>query len=159
MSKYAESTQVSVEKSRGEIERTLQRYGADAFGYLYRDGLSIIEFSANGRHVRFRLPLPKRDSEEFTKTPTGKKRSANSAVAAWEQACRQRWRALALCIKAKLEAVECGITLFEEEFLAHIVDPCTNRTVGEVVLPQVERSYIEGDPSPLMMEWKGESDG
>jgi hypothetical protein len=30
MSRYAENTSVSVENSRGEIERTLQRYGADS---------------------------------------------------------------------------------------------------------------------------------
>lgn len=31
---YADNTSVSVEKSRGEIERTLGRYGATAFGYM-----------------------------------------------------------------------------------------------------------------------------
>ena len=35
----------------------------------------------------------------------------------WEQACRQRWRALALVIKAKLEAIDAEISTFEEEFL------------------------------------------
>ena len=39
------------------------------------------------------------------------------------QACRQRWRALLLIIRAKLEAVESGITTLESEFLANIVLP------------------------------------
>ena len=30
---YAQQTQVSTDKSRAEIERTLQRYGADQFMY------------------------------------------------------------------------------------------------------------------------------
>ena len=51
---------------------------------------------------------------------------------------RQRWRALALCIKAKLEAVECGITSFEEEFLAHVVMP-NGQTFGKLALAQIER--------------------
>jgi hypothetical protein len=33
VSRYAENTSVSVESSRGEIERTLQRYGAASFAY------------------------------------------------------------------------------------------------------------------------------
>lgn len=33
MSRYAETTSVSSESSRGEIERTLSRYGASSFMY------------------------------------------------------------------------------------------------------------------------------
>ncbi|WP_198651245.1 hypothetical protein [Salinicola sp. CPA57] len=68
---------------------------------------------------------------------------------AWEQACRQRWRALALVIKAKLEAVESGITMFEEEFLAHIVLP-NGGTVGGWMLPQIKKSYDSGSMPPLL---------
>jgi hypothetical protein len=62
---------------------------------------------------------------------------------------RQRWRALALVIKAKLEAVEAGITIFEEEFLAHIVLP-DGRTAGEYMVPQIEESYRTKQMPPLL---------
>lgn len=63
-------------------------------------------------------------------TPTGRRtRSDDAAEKAWEQATRQRWRALHLVVKAKLEAVESGITVFDDEFLAHIVLP-DGGTVG-----------------------------
>lgn len=62
---------------------------------------------------------------------------------------RQRWRALALVIKAKLEAVEAGITEFEEEFLAHIVLP-NGGTVGQFMLPQVATAYETGQMPPLL---------
>src|SRR4051794_9343207 len=124
MSRYAESTSVSVENSRGEIERTLQRYGADSFAYGWEVGRAVVQFSHQGRHIRFVLPLPDKDSPEFTLTPSKKySRSEADAFKAWEQACRQRWRALALAIKAKLEAVEAGITSFDDEFQAFIVLP------------------------------------
>jgi hypothetical protein len=55
---------------------------------------------------------------------------------AWEQACRSRWRALLLCIKAKLEACAVGITTFDSEFLAHIVTG-DGRTVAERIVPQL----------------------
>jgi hypothetical protein len=150
MRRYAEKTGVPVDRSRAEIERTLVRYGADAFRYGWKAGLATIEFAAHGRHIRFSLPLPRRDDHEFTLTPTGRERSEVQAERAWEQACRQRWRALGLAIKAKLEAVECGIAEFEQEFLAYVVDPQTGRTVGEVIRPQLAVSY-EAQPAPLLL--------
>lgn len=58
--------------------------------------------------------------------------------------------ALKLVIQAKLEAVEAGITTFEDEFLAHLVLP-SGETFGEWAAPQLERAYITGAmPSSLL---------
>ena len=130
----------------------LRRYGADQFAYGRDDtqGIASIQFRANDRHVRFTLQLPQRDSANFTKTPTGKERSRDAAYKAWEQACRQKWRALALCVKAKLEAVDAGITEFDDEFLAHIVLP-GQTTVGEWLKPQIDQVYLTGEmPKDLL---------
>jgi len=67
----------------------------------------------------------------------------------WEQACRQRWRALALAIKAKLEAVESGITGFEEEFLSHII-MADGKTIGEHIVPQVAQLCSPAALPPLL---------
>jgi hypothetical protein len=114
--RYARRTKVTISKSRSEIESIVERYGADQFGSAFdRDGLrAMIQFRIDRWLVRFILPLPnQKETDE-----------------------RQRWRALALVIKAKLEAVESGITAFEEEFLPHIVMP-TGQTVGEWAGPQL----------------------
>lgn len=147
MSRYAEKTSVSSEKSRAEIERTLSRYGADSFFYGTQSGRAVVAFEAFARRVRFELSLPRRD--EFAETETGRARSPASQESAYEQAVRQRWRALALVIKAKLEAVESGITTFEDEFLAHIVLP-GGETVGQWMKPQVERAYLTGKLPPML---------
>lgn len=141
MGKYASNTNVSSELSRLEIEKTLIRYGADNFAYATQKGRAFIAFMMNERQIKFILPLPQ--IEEFKKTPTGRERSENSKYEAWEQACRQRWRALNLVIKAKLEAVECGISVFEDEFMSNIVLP-GGQTVGEFMKPQIEQAYISG---------------
>ncbi len=142
MAGYAKGTSVSVEKSRMEIESTLERFGADQFTYGRDDsrGLAMIQFRSKGRHVRFILTLPMRDAEEFTQSKRGP-RSPENSYTAWEQACRERWRALAACIKAKLAAVEAEITQFEDEFLAHIVLP-NEQTVGDWLKPQIEQVYL-----------------
>lgn len=150
MARYAANTDVSVEKSKAEIERTLARYGASAFMYGTGPTEAVIAFEAKSRRIIFRLPLPSRDAREFTHTESkGLRRSASAAEAAWEQACRQKWRALSLAIKAKLEAVASGITTFEDEFLAHIVMP-DGITVGEHIKPRVEEAYLSGHMTPLL---------
>lgn len=146
MTRFAENTSVSVEKSRAEIETILTRYGASQFGYATDTmrGLATIQFCAKGRHIRFTLNLPLFSDKQFMYTPSRKqRRSPEEQGKAWEQACRQRWRALCLCIKAKLEAVECGITEFEAEFMAHIVLP-TGGTVGQLMGPQIQQAYLTG---------------
>ncbi|GBR74832.1 hypothetical protein NO1_1939, partial [Candidatus Termititenax aidoneus] len=58
---------------------------------------------------------------------------------------------LALCIKAKLEAVESGISHFEDEFLANFVMP-NGQTFGECVVPQIDRIYKNGSvPNQLLI--------
>ena len=110
--KYASATSVSTEKSRGEIERTIMRYGADQFIYGWETDRSIIGFRYKKRMIRFELLLPNRS--DYDTTPTGRYRSQNAQEKHYEQAQRQRWRALVLCIKAKLAAVEAGCTTFED---------------------------------------------
>src|SRR5262245_61801381 len=111
MTRFASDTDVPVERSRAEIERMIIRYGASATGFLHSNESAIIVFEAKGRRIRFDLPLPRRNDERFTRTRVNQhsaytKRSPEKSLAAWEQACRSAWRALALVIKAKLEAVE-----------------------------------------------------
>lgn len=142
MTKYAANTTVSTESSRGEIERTLQRYGADQFMYGWSGSMAVIEFAASDRRIRFTLTLPGRGDDEFMFHSRGQ-RTNEAALKAWEQACRQKWRALALCIKAKLEAVESEISTFEDEFLAHTVLP-DGRTAGEWMQPQITEVYKTG---------------
>lgn len=149
MTRYAESTTVPADRSRAEIEKTLQRYGADGFMYGWSGESAVVAFRAKDRHVKFVLPMPDRKAEEFTQTPTGKARSAAQRDAAYDQAVRQRWRALALVIKAKLEAVETGVTCFEDEFMAHIVLP-DGQTVGDWMRPQIADAYSNGRMPPLL---------
>ena len=154
MTRYAANTQVGTDRSRAEIERTLQRYGATSFMYGWQNTSAMIAFEMEGRRVKFILPLPDRNADEFRLTPGRRhERSDSQALAEWEKACRQRWRALALVIKAKLEAVETGITEFEEEFLAHIVLP-NGQTVGEYALPEIARAYQTGKMVPLLPHLK-----
>ena len=154
MTRYAANTEVSSTKSRDEIERTLTRYGADQFMYGWQEGAAVVGFRMEGRMIRFILPLPDRSDPTFTEyvsRGTKTARAPEAAAKLYEQAVRQKWRALALVIKAKLEAVESGIAVFDDEFMANIVLP-DGGTVGAFMRPQIAIAYQKGEmPTALPM--------
>ena len=151
---FASDTNVSINRTREEIIRTLQRYGADAFGYVTEGDRSAIYFQIRGLRVNLHATLP--DYADFEKMPNRNARRTEQAQRrAYDQACRQRWRALLLIIKAKLEAIESGITTLEEEFLPHIMLPSGDR-VGDWLLPQVEESYRSGQMPPMLPQGRNQ---
>ena len=157
MGKYAAKTMVSSDRSKAEIEKTLRRYGADQFISGWKEAQAMIQFRIKNKMVRFTLPLPNQEDFRFKidgRCSEKREVSQDIMMKDWEQACRQRWRALCLSIKAKLESVECEIGSFEKEFLAYIVIPGKNgQTIGEVMVPQIEDAYANGKAPRL--GWEG----
>lgn len=147
---YAKNTDVTSDRSRQEIERDLMRFGATGFSYGWETCRAMVEFLYNKRRVRLTLDLPPR--EKFQNRPKGVRDWNEARVnAAWEQAKRQRWRALSLVLKAKLVAVTEGIKTFEHEFGMDTVMG-DNRTVAEHVLPRIEQAYLSGStPQQLLL--------
>lgn len=135
---YAKHTKVPIEQSRVEIENTLMRYGATAFMVASQFDRATIMFEANERRIRFDLPLL---SVAAAKTVAGQETA--------KQENRRRWRALCLCIKAKLESVESKIETFEEAFLSHVVMP-DGTTVGDYARPRIAEVYKGGGMIPLL---------
>jgi hypothetical protein len=131
---YANRTTVKPDKTRAEIEKTLECYGATGFAYGTELGRAMIGFQTKERRIRFLLPL----------APPPRSTQAQA-----EQFVRSRWRALLLAIKAKLEAVEAGIETFDEAFLSHIVMP-NGQTMAEHALPYVAEAYSTGKMPPLL---------
>lgn len=148
MPTYAKDTTVTVDKSKAEVERTLTRYGATAFMQGWDQERAVLAFVIHGRQIRMVVPMPKK--EEFRYSPSRRVRRSDAAMLeAWEQGCRQRWRALGLVVKAKLEAVEAGISTIEQEFMAHTVLP-NGQTAGEFLLPQIQVAYETGAMPALL---------
>ncbi len=147
---YAKDTSVSVERSKAEIERVVMKYGAASFASFSSRDEARIAFEASGRHIIFVLPLPSQDDDRFKKIPAKRRvRRPEQQYAAWEQECRAKWRALLLCIRAKLESVEAGIETFEEAFLAHVMMP-DGRTIADHITPRIEIVYKSGKIQPLL---------
>lgn len=133
---YAADTGVPVERSKQQIEALLRQRGCEGFASAWHKSGHQIEFVWKGMRIRFTLPGIDEKAHAFDRQ--GRPRNETHKMNAIQQADRSRWRGLFLVVKAKLEAVESGISIFEEEFLAFIVDPATNMTVGEHLVPQIQ---------------------
>jgi hypothetical protein len=89
------------------------------------------------RRVQLEIPMP-HEVESGSKART-------------EAATRQRWRSLVLVLKAKLEAVESGISTLEAEFLANVVMP-NGQTIGQSILPRLSEAVQSGRLLPESTE-------
>jgi|RhiMethySRZTD1v2_1073278.scaffolds.fasta_scaffold39857_9 hypothetical protein len=128
---YATETKVPVAKTRAEIERLLEKHGTKNFMSMLALDRAVIIFELKERRIRFDLPLPK------------------GSARGDEQRTRSLWRALLLCIKAKLESVESKIETFDEAFLAQTVMP-DGKTVYEHTAPTIKQVYASGEMRPLL---------
>ena len=153
MSQYANNTSVSPEKSQSEIQKTLRKYGADRFGIMEEKTKAHVMFEYSGLSIQLSIDLP--DESEFITTESGRDRSKTSIETAYNQAIRQRWRALLLAIKAKLEAVECGISTIEKEFLAFMVMP-DGRSLSDHLIPKIHQ-IVKSGKMPKLLSY-GQSD-
>jgi hypothetical protein len=141
MSRYAENTTVSPEKSQEEIKRILRKYGADRFGVMEEKTKAHLMFEFKGLLIQMTVDFP--DKQEYKYTENGRMRSENVIETAWNQAIKQRWRALSLAVKAKLEAVEVGISTIEQEFLAFVIMP-DGKSLSDHLIPNIREIAASG---------------
>lgn len=160
MGKYAAGTKVAVSKTEAEIKDLLRSRGATRTAFAEEAGRAVVFFELRDRRVQFTMPLPRADEKRFTQDKRGSRRPPTAATRAWEQACRERWRALLLTIKAKFVSIESEVETFEEAFLAHLVVPGGGgKTVGQHALPAVAEAYRTGTMPPLLPAGEGPSHG
>ncbi len=153
MTRFAQNTTVSVERSQAELVALLRKHGAASHAFGMSGSVAQVLFELGGRRVRFELGVPQ--AGDFAKKmPSQVAHKSLGQRDAWcrtqaEQAERQRWRALILVVKAKLELVAEGMGTVESEFLAQIVLP-NGRLVGQWLAPQIAAAYESGKMPPLL---------
>lgn len=127
---YAERTSVPVEQSIVDIRKTVARYKGEQFVFGVSEDRIVVGFSKEGRQVRFQV----------FQDPAA------------PQTNRRLARALLLVLKAKLEAVESGVAIFEDEFLANIVLP-DGSLVGQQVRPALINAYASKEMPHLLPDY------
>lgn len=133
-----ETTTVPVEKSQGEIRKLLSGAGASRMGFAEERGedgtrRALVQFAIGSHAVRLMVPL-KVVPEREVGLKYGRSRSKTRDQVRdelYEQEERRIWRVLSWNLKARMVAVQEEVESFEEAFLAHLLDPRTNRTIFE----------------------------
>lgn len=148
---YASGTTVPVYRSKAEIESELQRMGATKRLFYDDDEHHqvMIMFERENRRYRILLPLPDPEADGYRYSAQFRRRSDTTTRAAWEQECRERWRALVAYMKALRVGWEAGIVRIEDALLHAVMLP-DGETVGQWVAPQLPRIYGSNQMPPLL---------
>lgn len=157
---YAAGTDVTVERSRAELDQLLTKHGATEIGILRRPAGTLVVFVLEGLRIRQTVAQP--DPESLRRPAAPKSRNQHTRgipsgalleqqlTQAVEAELRRRWRALILITKAKLELIEHGDSTIAREFMADTVLP-SDETVGEVMLPRIAKALADHTMPPLQL--------
>jgi hypothetical protein len=150
VTRYAEGTSVTIQSSQAELQLLLVRRGADQVvnGWDQTEGAAVT-FRIRGRYVK--LTIPKPDIRILVERYP---RTEESELEAREE--RRMWRALILLVKAKLEAIDAGISSFDREFLADLLLP-NGETLMSAAAPAIEAAYKNGTMPALLPAFAGKS--
>lgn len=143
--RYAEGTSVPISRSREELERTLERFGATAQAWMRDDeiGNITLAFKRKGNGYKFSISLRTQEDERYT--PTRLRRSDSVARDAADKENRRRFRSLANYVKALMDAADTGIIEAEEALMPYMILP-TGQTVAEALtaaLPALEAGHFD----------------
>ena len=166
MTQFAEGTEVPIHKSRSEIDRLLQDWGAS--GVQWADdwdlGRVFLRFmwmeKKTGHRFHARLVVQLETNEQLDKKARGKRywlpAPAGKLAKMTAARGRREHRVLLLWLKAAFNAIELKIISAEELFLP-FMEGADGRTVAEMALPGIERLLSPGG-GRLMLPPAGGSD-
>jgi hypothetical protein len=149
---YARGTKVAPSKTREEIDRALAKAGATKRVITEDEDLhlAIVAFML-GAPYRLEIPLPFYDPHHPPKErPTRWHYMTQTQRAEWNDGrVRERWRAILLLVKAKLEIVALGVSTVEREFLADLVLPGGTR-LHAALAERLVKAFSADSPVPLL---------
>lgn len=143
MTRYAETTTISADRSIAEISKMLTaRYGADAKAVIEEPSQIGVQFRLPkySRTVRVTLPLPSLQS--FAISPGRIRRTGRQMQNAYDKEVARLWRVIVLLIKGKMELVESGIP-FDREWLGYLALP-TGQTMGDLTSDKLTDALEQG---------------
>ena len=137
MTKYAEGTEVPISRSRDELERTLERFGATAQAWLRDDEKETVVLAFKRAGKGYKLVVRLVDAAACALTPKGNERTASAAQDAADQENRRRFRSLANYVKAVMDAADTGIISAEDALLPYLMLP-SGETVAQAIQEQMK---------------------
>lgn len=138
MSRYAEGTTVTVERSRGEITGILASHGVQRMMWGTEPAGDVLQFELGGHSYRFRIVRPT-EADAYRLWPNHRDTDAKMA-AEW----RRRWRANVLLLKAKLEFADGETSTVERELMPFLLT-AGGQTLGDLIATEAGAALLLGD--------------
>lgn len=123
MALYMETTEITAEKSAGEIHMLLMHAGAEAILMEYKDKkISGFNFklNINEQSIPFRLPIRIEPIFKYLQKQRDPRNRAKKAERDQEQAERVAWRQLLRWIQAQFAMIDTGMVATAEVFMPYI---------------------------------------
>lgn len=155
---FAAGTKVPEIVTHQQIRSLLRRYGCSETGSYDTPDAEVLLFARDRVTYRFTLPIPDEETAKqsiYDRTGPKERRHYPGPEAQQRERAR-RLRALLAVVKAKLIAVDEGISTLEQEFLAEIVTD-NGQTYGERVVPEIRQAAMDGRiPTALALTGRGQ---
>lgn len=138
-----EDTSVAISRSQEQIRKLLRDAGAGGVQFSEEWG------DPPAYCVRFTwtMAAPDADAQGVSQTVRLKvnplSESHKGVVKSAEQRERQAWRGIAHYLEGTIKAATFGLIRFEDIFLSFMELEPMGRTLGEAVIPQIERGRLE----------------
>lgn len=138
---YASGTTVAAAKTQGEIMGLLGKRGVTKIATFSDDEKRVysIAFEHDGVPYRCSLPLPDPSEPRFNQYKQGSsifERTESAKAKLYEEEVNRKWRAFGMVIKAKIVAVEEGISTMQAEFIGNAILG-NGLTVAETHAPEL----------------------
>lgn len=152
--KFAENTTVPYRRSMAELEKLMERFGADQFitGTSKDPPIHFVEFRLAGRVYRLDIKMPALD--DYAWGPLGS-RSAAQTLRLQQKEINRRWRVLVHVTKGILVGVDDGLWNFEEAMQPFQLLP-DGRTVRTALAEHIA-SFVASGSLPLLLPGPGGS--
>jgi hypothetical protein len=157
---YASGTTVTATRTEAEIKDLLASRGVEKIITASQPGEYTMMFEYQGVPHKMRLPLPDPSEERFTSYFRSGVRYSRTEAASrelFDAEINRRWRALGAVVKAKIVAVEEGITTMDAMFVGEAMTN-TGRTVAEEFGPQIRALAGTGRLPALELPYRAGGD-
>jgi hypothetical protein len=151
--RYAEGTDVPVDKSRFEIEKLLISRGADQRIFGEDEQGARVMFRMHGRMYKFDIVYPSKSDRSITYDSRGYALSKDRVTARYQKEIQRRWRVLLISLKARFEIIDSEAATVDQEFMAYTMLP-DGSTVGDNIESCIEDAYQSGRMPELLPRFK-----
>lgn len=146
MSRYANNTSVTVDRSMIQVRQVIIKGGGDGVAIAETVEGAAVRFIFDKKAYKFVIKYPLRSQEDIAYSGNGRSRTKSQVDSAIENEKKRLWRAMWLYIKAAIEAHNNHLIDLNKSLMSHMLLPS-----GKTVYEKVYKNLDQLDVSPQIL--------